>query len=84
MKTLIDRCCAKYTKISGKEFYFIATAADGNKNSLDRTFDGLRGFTDCLNDAKEMGLLYGAGVWSKGDVEGTSLIEEAYNMGLNV
>lgn len=28
MKTLIDRCCAKYTKIINKDFYFILTAAD--------------------------------------------------------
>ena len=30
MKTLIDRCYALYTQISGKEFYFIMTAAVGN------------------------------------------------------
>ena len=29
MKTLIDRCVARYTEISNKAFYFIATAADG-------------------------------------------------------
>ena len=28
MKTFIDRCCARYTHISNKDFYFIATAAD--------------------------------------------------------
>ena len=30
MKTLIDRCVARYTEISNKAFYFIATAADGD------------------------------------------------------
>ena len=30
MKTLIDRCVARYTEISNKAFYFIATAADGS------------------------------------------------------
>ena len=34
MKTLIDRCVARYTEISNKAFYFIATAADGEKRSL--------------------------------------------------
>ena len=65
MKTLIDRCCAKYTKINNKEFYFIATAADGNRQALERTFDGFRGFTDCLSGVKEKGVIYGAGVWKK-------------------
>lgn len=84
MKTLIDRCCAKYTKINNKEFYFIATAADGNQSSIERTFEGFRGFTLCLDGAEEKGLIYGKGVWQKGDVIGTSLIDEALNMGRNV
>lgn len=29
MKTLIDRCCARYTEMTDKEFYFILTAARG-------------------------------------------------------
>ena len=37
MKTFIDRCCARYTEISNKEFYFIATAAEGEKQLLERT-----------------------------------------------
>ena len=28
MKTLIDRCCARYTEMTDKEFYFILTAAE--------------------------------------------------------
>lgn len=34
MKTLIDRTCTRYNEISDKEFYFIMTAADGNKQAL--------------------------------------------------
>lgn len=84
MKTVIDRCCAKYTKISNKEFYFIATAADSDKNSLERTFDSFRGFTDCLIGAVECGLLYATGVWTKGEVLNSSLMKEAYEMGRGV
>lgn len=84
MKTLIDRCCAKYTKIKSKEFYFIATAADGSKSSLERTFEGFRGFTACLSGAKEKGLIYGKGVWQKGEVQGTALMKEAFEAGKNV
>ena len=84
MKTLIDRCCAKYTKINNKEFYFIATAADGNRQALERTFDGFRGFTDCLSGVKEKGVIYGAGVWQKGEINSTPLVEHAYEMGKTV
>lgn len=81
MKTLIDRCCGKYTKITNKEFYFIATAADGNRESLERTFEGFRGFTDCLSGAQEKGLIYGAGVWQKGEINETPLMLHAYELG---
>lgn len=83
MKTLIDRCCAKYTKIINKEFYFIATAADSNNRMLDRTFECFRGFTDCLTGATEKGCLYASGIWNKEEVKSTRYIEDAYNMGLN-
>ncbi len=85
MKTLIDRTAARYTEIVNKEFYFVATAADNNAASLERTFEGLRGFTDCcLEGAKEMGVIRGAGLWQKGDVKGTALMQQAYEMGKKV
>ena len=84
LKTLIDRCCSRYTSMVGKDFYFIATAADMRGQALERTFDGLRGFTACLDDAHEKGLLYAAGVWQKDEVKRTRYMNEAYVMGKNV
>lgn len=81
LKTLIDRCCAKYTKIKNKEFYFIMTAADGNKSCLNRTIEEFRGFMACLSGTKEKGIIYGTGVWGIGEVNETNLPEEAYEMG---
>lgn len=81
MKTLIDRTCARYTEISGKEFYFIATMAEHNKRDMERTFEGFRGFTACLEGAKEKGVIYGAGVWQAGEVQATPFMQEAYEMG---
>lgn len=82
MKTFIDRVCPAYTKLDNKEFYFIATAADSNKSALERTIDGFRGFTDCLNNPKEMGIIYGSGVWEKEDVKKKkALLQEAFQMG---
>ncbi len=84
IKTLIDRCCARYTEISNKEFCFIMTAADGNKSSLERTLESFRGFTDCLNGATEKGVIYGTGVWQKGEVKGKTVMDEAYRIGASL
>ncbi len=81
MKTLIDRTCARYTEINDKEFYFILTAADNGKESMARTLEEFRGFTYCLDDPKEKGVIYGTGVWEKGDVKGKAVMQEAYQMG---
>ena len=84
LKTLIDRTCAKYTKIINKEFYLIATAADENKSALDRTFNGIRGFLDCLEGAVEKKCIYAPGVWHKGEIKNNpAALKEAYEAGLH-
>ncbi len=84
MKTLIDRTCSRYMEINGKDFYFIATAAVNGKKSLERTFEGFRGFTSCLSGAKEKGLIYGTGAWKIGEIKGSKAMDQAYEMGKNV
>lgn len=49
-----------------------------------RSPDGFRGFTICLNGAKEKGVVYGVGAWRKGDIIGTPSMNQAYVMGKNV
>lgn len=85
MKTLIDRTMACYydQTLANKEFYFIVTAAE-EKPALERTMDGLRGLTDCIPGAKVRGMVYGAGAWQLGDIQGNPAMEEAYQMGLRV
>lgn len=84
MKTVIDRTVARYTKIAKKEFYFIVTAADGNKAALERTIEGFCGFTACLPGAKEKGIVYGAGAWEIGDILKSRAMQQAYEMGQKV
>lgn len=82
LKTLIDRTVPRYTEISNKEFYYIMTAADTNKNMLNRTVETIRGFTeDCLSGAKEKGIIYGTGSWGKGEIKNTQAFSQAYEMG---
>jgi len=84
MKTLIDRTCSRYTEIRNKEFYFIITAADSNKQAMERTLEGFRGFTYCLTGAKEKAVIYGAGAWDMGDIKKKSAIKEACELGKRI
>ncbi len=82
MKTFIDRCVPRYTEISHKDFYFIVAAADADKDMMRKTIDSFRGFTaDCLDDAREKGIIYGVGAWQKGEIADSSAMTEAYDMG---
>jgi multimeric flavodoxin WrbA len=82
IKTLIDRCCARYTEISNKDFYFIVTAADTENAAMERTLNEFRGFTYCLEGANEKGVIYGTGAWNKGDIIKTHVFKKAFEMGL--
>lgn len=84
MKALIDRTCARYTEINGKEFYFIVTAADTSIPAMERTLEGFRGFTSCLNGVKEKGVVYGVGAWNMGDITGSRAMNQAFEMGNNI
>lgn len=83
VKTLIDRCLSCGAQLAGKKFYFIATAAAG-KEAMERTIDGLRGFTDCLPGAQVKGVVYGAGAWQLGDIQNNPAMEEARRMGKSI
>jgi len=83
MKVMIDRTLPRYMEIKKKDFYFIATAA-ASKKMMERTIDGLKGFTDCLPGAKVKGVVYGAGAWQLGDIQGNTAMDEAYQAGKNI
>ena len=82
LKALIDRTVARYTELVDKEFYFIAAMADPDEELMERTFEGLRGFTDCLPGAVVRGVVYGVDAWEKGAIAGSPAMDEAYRMGL--
>lgn len=84
LKAVIDRAMAKWTKIKNKEFYYIMTAAEDSDTVMDCTLECMRGFAICLDNSKEMGVIYGKGVYEAGAIKNTPYMKEAYNMGLNV
>ncbi len=84
LKTLIDRTVACWTEVTDKEFYYIVTAADGEKEAAETTVACFRGYAECVEGAKEMGIIYGMGVYEKGEVRNTAATSDAYEMGKRV
>ena len=84
LKVVIDRSVARWLEVKDKELYYIMTAADGETASMETTLACFRGYADCIEGAKEMGVIYGTGVYEKGEVKGTKAMLEAYEMGKRV
>ena len=84
MKALIDRCVARWLEIENKEFYYIMTAAEDTDTVMDCTLECFRGLAECLNGSREMGIIYGKGVYEAGAIKNMPVMKEAYEMGKNV
>ena len=84
LKAVIDRSVARWLEVKDKELYYIMTAADSEKASMETTLACFHGYADCVEGAKEMGVIYGTGVYEKGEVKDTKAMQEAYEMGLQV
>ncbi len=82
-KAVIDRSVCRWTEVKNKKMYYIMTAADGERSAMDTTLACFRGYADCVKGAKKMGIIYGSGVYEKGEVKGKSVMQKAYEMGLN-
>lgn len=84
LKAVIDRTVARWLEVKDKEFYYIVTCADTEKQSCERTIECFRGYADCVEGAREMGVVYGTGAYEKGEISETPAMEQAYRMGLSV
>ncbi len=84
LKAVIDRTVARWTEVNNKEFYYIVTCADGEKEAAETTLACFRGYADCVNGAVEKGVIYGTGVYLKGEITETPALTAAYTAGLNV
>lgn len=84
LKTVIDRTVARWTEVKNKDFYYIMTAADGDKAAMETTLECFRGYAACVNGAKEKGVIYGTGVYEKGQIIDSPAMKLAYEMGKKV
>lgn len=84
LKAVIDRTVARWLEVKNKEFYYIVTMADETKSSADTTLACFRGYADCVEGAKEKGVIIGSGVYEPGKIKDTAAMKKAYEMGKNV
>ena len=84
LKAVIDRTVARWTEVKNKDFYYIVTCADGEKEAAETTLACFRGYADCVTGAVEKGVIYGTGVYLKGEITETPALTAAYTAGLNV
>ncbi len=82
LKTTIDRFLPKWQELGGHGVYLIITGHD-NKKGLELVGEELEKiFRHLGNEIK--GIIWGEGVWQKGEVKNTKEMDEAYLMGANV
>ncbi len=81
LKAVIDRSVARWQEVKDKELYYIMTAADEETASMETTLACFRGYADCIEGAKEMGVVCGTGVYEKGEIAGSAAMQQAYRLG---
>ncbi len=85
LKGVIDRTVARWTEIKDKDFYYIATAAEDEEDTLDITLSCFHGFALCFDGITEKGVIRGGGVHEKGEIKTKpALLSSAYEMGKSV
>ena len=82
LKNTIDRFLPKWKDLGGHKVYFIITGHD-EKAGLSLGGEELtKIFRELGNEIA--GIIYGEGVWQKGEVEGTKAMDEAYIAGKSI
>lgn len=84
LKALIDRTVSRWLEVKNKNFYYIMTAADNEIEAMETTLKCFRGYAECVEGAKEVGIIYGIGVYEKGKVKNTKAMIESYEMGFSI
>lgn len=84
LKAVIDRTYAFYNELAGKTFYFIVTCGAPDASYTETMLAALRGFTCCVPESKEGGVVLGADSMEAGDVRKTAAVAEAYEMGRGI
>ncbi len=83
LKTLLDRLNPLYeSNYHFRDIYLIATAAEEEKDTFDRAYQGLQGWVDCFPEASLKGIVKGYGISDPRSAEDhREVMKEAYELG---
>lgn len=84
LKALLDRTYAFFQQLDGRTFYFIITCAADDKLYTKTMTDALHGYTCCIPNSKEAGVVLGINASNAGDVKNSEVMEQAYKMGKSI
>jgi len=85
MKTLLDRGNPVFgTDPAFRSIYLLASAADENPTAMDGAVHGLGGWLDCFPGTRLKGVVRATGVNGPGEVAGSPVLRQAYEMGKSV
>ena len=81
LKLVLDRTYAFFRELHGKTFYYIISCAATEDSYTETMQAALRGFTQCIPESKEAGVILGIGASDPGDIRTSSAMQQAYLAG---
>lgn len=84
LKALIDRSVMAYPRIQNKYFYYLMAMEDSDESNSTGTIEALRGFVKCCEGSEECGMVCGVGFFDKGEVKGSDVCRQSYELGKSV
>ena len=81
LKNTIDRFLPKWQDLGGHDVYLIITGHDGKEGLALVGHELTKIFSELGNNVKD--IIWGEGVWQKGEVMDTRAMDEAYKAGLS-
>lgn len=85
LKTMLDRANPLYdTDYMFTKVYFLATAAEDEKETVEGSVKAVQGWVDCFERAELSGVVFGGGVNKVGDIKGHDSLSKAFETGKTV
>ena len=81
LKAVLDRTYAFFSQLAGKTFYFLVTCAATDDTFTETMLATLRGFTCCVPESVEGGVVLGTNANDVGDIRNSPAMAQAYDLG---
>ena len=81
LKVVLDRTYPFFSQLAGKTFYFLVTCAAPDDAFTETMLASLRGFTCCVPESVEGGVVLGTNANDAGDIRNSPAMAQAYDFG---